>query len=324
MRAVVYDTYGPPDVLRIEDVARPEPKEGEIRVKVHAVAVTRGDCATRDANRNSGPAISLLSRAISGLSRPKQRILGSEFSGTVDAIGPGVVDFKPGDEIFGSTGFRFGAYAQYLVAPESARITTKPSNLSFEEAAAITDGGFYALIPLRAANVKPGARVLVYGASGAIGTAGVQLAKNYGADVTAVTETKNVELVRSLGADRVIDYTTDDFTRNSKTYDVIFDAVGKLQFGRVQGSLNEHGRFLPTDGLGNFVRALTMSRFEDKKVVFQLPPRITKDDAVLLKELVEAGKFKAIVDRTYPLERVVEAHRYVETERKVGNVILVL
>ena len=324
MRAVVYDAYGSPDVLDIEDVPLPEPKAGEIRVKVRAVAVTRGDCATRDANRKSGAAISLLSRAISGLTRPKQRILGSEFSGTVDALGSGVIEFKHGDEVFGSTGFRFGAYAEYVTAPESSRITLKPAGLTFEQAAAITDGGFYALVPLRAAGVRPGERVLVYGASGAIGTAGVQIAKHFGADVTAVTETRNVELVRSLGADRVIDYLKEDFTTGGETYDVIFDAVGKLDFGRVRKSLKAHGRYLPTDGLGNFVRALTTSRFEDKKVIFELPPRLARQDIVLLRELVEAGKFKAIVDRTYPLEEVREAHRYVETERKVGNVILTL
>ena len=324
MRAVVYDTYGPPDVLRIEDVPMPEPQEGELRVKVRAVAVTRGDCATRDANRKSGPAISLVSRAVFGLTRPKQRILGTEFSGTVDAVGAGVQNVKPGDEVFGSTGFRFGAYAEYLTAPESARITHKPANLSFEEAAAITDGGFYALVPLRQANVKPGEAVLVYGASGAIGTAGVQLARHFGANVIAVTETKNVELVRSLGVERVIDYKKEDFTKSGETYDVIFDAVGKLRFGRVKDSLKPHGRYLPTDGFGNFARALTTSRFEDKKVVFQLPPRVSKQDVVFLKELIEAGRFKAVVDRTYPLEQVIEAHRYVETERKVGNVVLTL
>ena len=319
MRAAVYDRYGPPDVLRIEDVPRPEPKEGEVRVKVRAVAVTRGDCATRDANRKSGLAVSLLSRAIFGVTRPKQRILGTDFSGTVDAVGAGVAGFKDGDEVFGSTGFRYGAYADYLVAPATARITHKPGSLNFEQAAAITDGGFYALVPLRAANLKAGETVLVYGASGAIGTAGVQLAKHFQARVIGVTETKNLELVRSLGADEVIDYTKEDFTRDGQTYDVIFDAVGKLPFSRVKKSLKARGRYLPTDGLGNFVRALT-----NRQVVFQIPPRITREDAIFLKELIEAGEFRAVVDRTYPLEQVQEAHRYVETERKVGNVVLTL
>ena len=319
MRAVVYDRYGPADVLHIEDVPLPEPRPDEIRVKVRAVAVTRGDCATRDANRKSGVAIGILSRAIFGLTRPKRRILGSEFSGTVDAAGADVTEFKRGDDVFGSTGFRFGAYADYVPVPATARIAIKPSNLIFEQAAAITDGGFYALVPLREAKVKPGETVLVYGASGAIGTAGVQLAKHFGAKVIAVTETKNLDLVRSLGADEVIDYTKQDFTKSGAKYDVIFDAVGKLDFGRIKNSLKSRGRYLPTDGLGNFVRA-----FVDKRVVFQLPPRLTKQDTVFLKELVEAGEFKAVVDRTYPIEQVREAHRYVETERKVGNVILSL
>ena len=319
MRAVVYDRYGPPEVLRIDDVARPEPKPDEIRVKVHAVAVTRGDCATRDANRKSGAAISMLSRAIFGLTRPKRQILGTEFSGTVDAAGADVTEFKPGDEIFGSTGFRSGAYAEYVTVPASARIANKPSNLTFEQAAAITDGGFYALVPLRGAKLTPGETVLVYGASGAIGTAGVQLAKQFGARVIGVTETKNLDLVRSLGADEVIDYTKQDFTKTGATYDVIFDAVGKLHFGRVKQCLKADGRYLPTDGLGNFARA-----FIDKRVVFQLPPRLTKQDATFLKELAERGEFKAVVDRTYPLAQVQEAHRYVETERKVGNVVLTL
>ena len=320
----MYDRYGPPGVLHIEEVPRPEPGDGEIRVKVRAVAVTRGDCATREANRKSGPAIGLLSRALYGLTGPKQRILGTDFSGTVDAVGAGVTQFKSGDEVFGSTGFRFGAYADYLTAPATARIAPKPKNLTFEQAAAITDGGLYALVPLRAAGVKPGETVLVYGASGAIGTAGVQLARHYQADITAVTETKNVDLVKQLGADRVIDYTKEDFKRNGQTYDVIFDAVGKLRFSECRSSLRPGGRFLPTDGLGNFVRALTTSRFESRKVVFQLPPRMTKQDVEFLKDLIEAGKFVAVVDRTYTLEDVQAAHRYVDSERKVGNVILTL
>ena len=319
MRAVVYDRYGPPDVLRIEDVPLPQPGPDEIRARVRAVAVTRGDCATRDANRKSGPAISMLSRAIFGLTRPKRRILGTEFSGTVDAVGADVEGLKPGDDVFGSTGFRFGAYAEYVTVAATARIARKPTNLTFEQAAAITDGGFYALVPLRAAKVQPGETVLVYGASGAIGTAGVQLAKHFGATVVGVTETKNVDLVRSLGADHVVDYTRQDFTKGEATYDVIFDAAGKLDFGRIKSSLKAGGRYLPTDGLGNFVRS-----FVDKRVVFQLPPRVTKQDTVFLKELVEAGEFKAVVDRTYPLEQVQDAHRYVETERKVGNVVLIL
>jgi NADPH:quinone reductase-like Zn-dependent oxidoreductase len=234
-------------------------------------------------------------------------------------VGPAVKEFATGDEVFGSTGFRFGAYAEFISRPESARMTQKPKDLSFVEAAGITDGGLYALGPLRAANVKQGDAVLVYGASGAIGTASVQLAKNFGADVTAVTSTKNLELVKSLGPDHVIDYTKDDFTKNGQSYDVIFDAVGKHSFARSRDSLKPGGRFLPTDGAGNLIRVLT-TRFQDKKVIF--PGRVTKKDVVFLKELIEAGRFRVVIDRTYGLQDVVEAHRYVDTEQKVGNVIL--
>ena len=320
MRAAVCNRYGGPDVLHIEDVEKPLPREGEVLVRIHAVAVTRADCATREANRRSGRGFELASRAIFGLRRPRQPILGGDFSGEVSAVGPAVNEYAVGDEVFGSTGIRFGAYAEFISVSESSRISRKPGGLSFVEAAGITDGGLYALGPLRSANVKNGDAVLVYGASGAIGTAGVQLAKYFGAQVTAVTSTKNLELVKSLGPDHVIDYTKEDFTRNGQSYDVIFDAVGKHSFVRSRDSLKPGGRFLPTDGAGNLVRVLT-TRFQDKKVIFP-SSRVTKKDLVFLKELIEAGRFRVVIDRTYALEDVVEAHRYVDTEQKVGNVIL--
>ncbi len=322
MKAVVYDTYGPPDVLRLEDVERPVPKDDEVLVRIHAAAVTRADCATREANRRSGLGVTLLSRSISGLRRPRQRILGSELAGVVEAVGAAVGEFAVGDRVFGSTGFRFGAYAEFTCLPESARVAHTPAGATFEEAAAICDGGLNALWCLRLADVQQGRRVLVYGASGAIGTAGVQLARHFGADVTAVCNTKNIELVRSLGADRVIDYTREDFTTSGETYDVIFDAVGKHSFKRCEGSLKKGGSYLATDGLRNLILALWTPRFGDKKVLFKLPPRYTKKDVILLKELIEAGKYRAVIDRTYPLEKVVDATRYVETEQKTGNVIL--
>jgi len=322
MKAVVYDRYGPPDVLRLEEIDRPAPKEDEVLVKVLFTAVTRGDCATREANRRSGLALTAVSRLISGVRGPRQRILGSEFSGRVESVGAAVTEFAPGDEVFGSTGFRFGAYAEFLCIPESARIAHKPAGLSFEEAAAVTDGGLYALVPVRLAKLRKGQTILVYGASGAIGTAGVQLARHFGADVTAVTSTGNVELVRSLGVARVIDYTKEDFTRNGETYDVILDAVGKQSFGRCKGSLKPGGIFLPTDGLSNIIPALWTPRFGDKKVIFQLPPRLTKQDVLFLKQLIDAGEYRVVMDRVYALEDVVEAARYVETEQKVGNVVL--
>jgi NADPH:quinone reductase-like Zn-dependent oxidoreductase len=229
-----------------------------------------------------------------------------------------------GDHLFGTSGFRFGAYAEFICVREAARIAHKPAGLSFAEAAAIPDGGLNALWCLRGANLHKGQRVLIYGASGAIGTAGVQLARHLGADVTAVCSTKNLDLARSLGADRVIDYTQEDFTRNGQTYDVIFDAVGKLSFARCKGSLARGGSYLATDGFRNLFLALWTSRFGDRKVVFRIPPRYTKQDVVLLKELIEARRFRPVLDRCYPFADVIEATRYVETEHKTGNVVLTI
>ena len=324
MRAVVYGRYGPPDVLRLEDLPRPVPAEDEVLVRIHAVAVTRADCATREANRRSGLFTSFVSRAVSGLRRPRQRILGSEFAGRVEIAGAGVREFAVGDQVFGSTGFGFGAWAEYKCVRASARIAHKPTGMSFEEAASVTDGGLNALWILRHADLRAAQKVLIYGASGAIGTAGVQLARYFGADITAVCSTKNLELVRRLGADRVIDYTVEDFTKNGETYDVIFDAVGKHSFDRCVRSLAPGGLYLATDGFRNLMLALWTPRFGDKKVVFPIPPRYIKKDVVFLKELIEAGRYRAVIDRCYPLEDVVEAARYVETEQKTGNVIMTI
>ena len=322
MKAVVYDRYGPPDVLHIEDVAKPEPTEDELRVRVRAAAVTRGDCATRDANRRSGALVTLVSRLVSGVRRPRQPILGSEFAGEVEALGAAVDDFAVGDRVFGSTGFRFGAHAEFVCVRRDSRVAPMPAGLTFEQAAAITDGGLNSLWCLRLAQPLEERKVLVYGASGAIGSAAVQLAKHFGAQVTAVCGTKNVELLRTLGAGAVIDYTKEDFTRNGRTYDVIMDAVGKHSFRRCKGSLNPGGRYLATDGLDNLLLSIWTARFGDKRVIFKLPPRYTRQDVILLKELVESGRFHPVVDRSYPLEEVVEAARYVETEQKTGNVVL--
>ena len=324
MRAVVYDRYGPPDVLRLEEVARPIPKEDEVLVKVFASTVNRSDVHIREANRAGGPAVMFLSRLVSGLRRPRQPILGSEFAGVVEVVGAAVTEFAAGDRVFGSTGLRFGAHAEFMCVRAGARIAHMPGGMSFEEAAPICDGALNALMCLKEADLRKGRRILIYGASGAIGTAGVQLAKYFGADVTAVTSTKNLELVRSLGPDRVIDYTQEDFTKNGETYNVIFDAVGKHSFRRCLGSLEPGGIYLPTDGFVNLVWALWPSRNGDKRVVFQMPPRQTKQDVLFLKQLVEAGKFRPVIDRCYPLEDVIEAARYVETQRKTGNVVLIV
>ena len=324
MKAVVYDQYGPPDVLRLEDVARPVPKDDEVLIRIHASTVNRLDVHTREANRKSGMAVSILSRLVSGPRRPRQRILGSEFAGEVEAVGAGVTKFAVGDRVFGNSGLRFGAHAEYMCVRESSRIAQMPAAATFEEAAPVSDGAFNALWCLRVGNLRKGQAILIYGASGAIGTAGVQLARYFGADITAVCSTKNVELMRSLGADRVVDYTMEDFTKNGETYDVIFDAVGKHSFKRCKNSLAPGGVYLATDGFRNLILALWTSRFGNKKVRFQLPPQYAQKDLVLLKELIEAGKYRTVIDRRYPLEAVAEAARYVETEQKTGNVVLAI
>jgi len=314
MRAVVADAYGPPEVLHVEEVARPVPTDDEVLVNVRATTVTRSDCGFRSASP-------FFSRFFTGLRRPKRRIVGTEFAGVVEAVGSSVTGFAVGEEVFG---FRGGANAEFVCVPESDSIAHKPAGVSFEEAAAATDGPSIARACLKKVDLREGKRILVYGATGAIGTAAVQLAKATGAHVTAVGNTKNVELVRSLGADEVIDYLTEDFTKNGQTYDVIFDAVGKHSFRRCRGSLNEGGTFLETDlGFMWHVPFLILGTrwIGDKKVILPIPV-YSKDDVLHVKELIEAGTYRTVIDRTYPLEDVVEATRYVETGEKTGNVVL--
>ena len=322
MRAVVYDRYGPPEVLRLEEVDRPVPAEDEVLVRVRATTVNRFDTATREANRRSGLVISWISRLVSGVRRPRHRILGTEFAGEVEAVGAAVSEFSVGNRVFGTTGLRFGAHAEFLSMRASDRIARMPAGMTFEDAAPICDGALNALTGLKLADLRMGRTILIYGASGAIGTAGVQLSRHFGADVTAVCNTKNLELVKSLGADRVIDYTREDFRGNGQTYDVILDAVGKQSFRRCRASLKPGGIYLPTDGLGNLMWALLTSKTAGKKVIFQIPPRQTKQDVLFLKGLIEAGMFRPVIDRRYRLENVIEATRYVETEQKTGNVVL--
>ncbi len=315
MRAVVFDRYGPPDVQRIEDVERPVPREDEVLVKIHATTVTQTDCGFRGGKP-------FISRFFTGLRRPKQQILGSELAGEVEAVGAAVTEFAVGDQVFGTSGWRFGAHAEFICMGESAPLAHKPAGMTFEEAAAVSDGAILALMGMRPADIRKGQRILVYGASGSIGTAGVQLGKYFGADVTAVCSTRNLEFVRSLGADRVIDYTQEDFTRNGQQYDYIFDAVGRLSFSRCRRSLKPGGIYNPTDGLQNVLLAPLTSRLAGKRVIFPIPPRYTKKDVLFLNELIEAGRYRAVIDRCYPLEDVVEATRYVETMQKTGNVVL--
>jgi NADPH:quinone reductase-like Zn-dependent oxidoreductase len=318
VRAVVHDRYGPPDVLRLEEVERPVAADGEVLVRVHAAAVTRTDSGYRAAHP-------FFARAFTGLRRPKRRILGSEFAGEVEAVGAAVTRFAVGDRVFGSSGF--GAHAEFVRVRESARVAHLPAGMGFAEAAAICEGALYALTTLRSASLREGQRILVYGASGAIGTAAVQLARNFGAHVTAVCSTRNVEVVRSLGPDRVIDYTAEDFTRNGGTYHVIHDAVGKHSFLRCRHSLKPGGVYVTND-LGFLwqvpLLVVLTSWIGDKKVQLPLGPPTTRQDVLLLKELIEAGKYRAVVDRCYPLEQVVEAARYVDTARKTGNVVLTI
>jgi NADPH:quinone reductase-like Zn-dependent oxidoreductase len=317
VRAVVHDRFGPPSVLRVEEVERPVPKDDDVLVRVHATTVNRTDCHLRAADP-------FLWRFFGGgLRRPAHRILGTEFAGEVAEVGAAVTEFVVGDEVFGVYG-KFGAHAEYLCVPESGRIALKPAALTFEEAAAVSDGALAALMTFRRANLRKGQRILVYGASGSCGTAGVQLARYFGAHVTAVCNTKNVELVRSLGADEVIDYLQEDFTKNGETYDIVYDAVGKHSFRRCRRSLKPGGIYAATD-LGFMwhvpLLALLTKWIGDKKVSFEVT-RSTKADVVFLKELIEAGNYRAVVDRRYPLEDVVEATRYVETQQKTGNVVL--
>jgi NADPH:quinone reductase-like Zn-dependent oxidoreductase len=315
VKAVVCDRYGPPDILRLEDVERPVPGPDEVLIRIRATTVNRSDCHYRE---GTPP----FARLFTGLIRPRHRILGSELAGDVEAVGPAVTEFTPGDAVFGVKAWTFGAHAEYICMRESAALAPKPVGVSYEEAAAVCDGVILALMGLRRADLCKGRSILVYGASGSIGTAAVQLSRYYDADVTAVCSTKNLELVRDLGANRVIDYTREDFTANGQTYDVIFDAVGKHSFGRCRDSLSPGGIYLATDHLFNLVLALWTSRVGDKKVVFPIPPRYTKQDVAFLKGLMEAGQYRAVIDRRYPLADVAEACRYVETEQKTGNVVL--
>jgi NADPH:quinone reductase-like Zn-dependent oxidoreductase len=314
MRAVVHDRYGPPEVLHFETLDRPVPADDEVLVRVRATTVTRTDTGLRSAEY-------FVSRFVTGLRRPKQRVLGLEFAGEVERIGASVSEFTVGERVFG---VRTGSHAEYVAIPESGALALMPAGLTFEQAAAVCDGAALALSCFRKAGALDGRRVLVYGASGSVGTAGVQLAKHFGAHVTAVCNTKNVDLVRSLGADVVVDYTQEDFTKNEETYDVVFDAVGKTSFRRCRHSLNPGGAYLETDpGFMWHVPLLALvTRWVGSKRVALGITKYRKEDVQLLKGLIENGEYRPVVDRTYALDDVIEASRYVETGQKTGNVVL--
>jgi NADPH:quinone reductase-like Zn-dependent oxidoreductase len=313
MRAVVHDRYGPPEVLRIEDVEPPTPAPDELLVRVHASTVSQTDCHMRRAQP-------FVWRFLLGLRRPRRRVLGLEFAGLVEAVGGEVTAFAVGDRVFG---LRSGAHAEYICVREAGLMAQIPAGTTFEGAAAVCDGVSQARGHLAAGGVGAGTRLLVYGASGSCGTAAVQLGRYLGAHVTAVCTTANFELMRTLGADELIDYTLEDFTRSGERYDVILDAVGKHSFFRARRSLVPHGRFVPTDGVINVPLALATRWLGDKRVV-AARPGYSREDVLLVKTLIEEGRFRPVVDRTYPMEDVVEASRYVESWQKTGNVVLTI
>jgi NADPH:quinone reductase-like Zn-dependent oxidoreductase len=314
MKAIVYTKFGPPEVLHLQEVEKPTPKANEVLIKIHATTVVKEDPDMR------------ASPGFTGFLKPRNPILGQELAGEIESIGKDVTRFKPGDPVFGFD--MFGAYAEYKCMPENGALAIKPANISYEEAASVPNGALTALPFLRdKANIRSGQTVLIYGASGSVGGAAVQLAKYYGADVTGVCSTANLEWVKSVGADQVIDYTRDDFTKNGKTYDIIFDTVGKCSFSACKGSLTSEGIYLatvPTPGM--MLQALWPARSGGKKAKFTAAglrsAREKIKDLVFLKELIEAGKIKAVIDRCYPLEQMAEAHRYVEQGHKKGNVVI--
>lgn len=314
MKAIVYTKFGPPDVLQLQEVAKPSPKANELLIKIHATTVVKEDPDMR------------ASPGFNGFLKPRNPILGQELAGEIEAIGKDVTRFRPGDQVFGFD--MFGAYAEYKCMPENGALAIKPANMNYEEAASVPNGALTALPFLRdKGEIQSGQTVLIYGASGSVGAAAVQLARYYGAKVTGVCSTPNLEWVKSLGADQVIDYTQQDFTENGKTYDIIFDTVGKCSFSACKGSLTDEGIYLstvPTPVM--MLQALWPAKSGSKKVKFVAAglrsAREKVKDLVFLTELIEAGKIKPVIDRCYPLEQIAEAHRYVEQGHKKGNVVI--
>jgi len=315
MKAAVYTQYGLPGVLQLKEVAKPAPKDNEILLRIKATAVNSGDVRLRKADP-------FAVRFFFGLLKPKINILGSVFSGEVESVGRNVKRFKIGDEVFGHTDMRFGAYAEYICLPEDGSLALKPVNLSHHEAAAIPFGGVTALHFIKKAVIKPNQKVLVVGASGAVGSAAVQLTKSYGAMVTGVCSTANMDLVKSIGADKVIDYTKEDFTQNGEIYDLIFDAVRTISVSRSLKSLAKNGiMILSAAGMPEMLQGLWISMTSNRKVMTGVISHKAAD-IIFLKELIERGEFKPVVDRTYPLEEIAEAHAYVDKGHKKGNIIL--
>jgi NADPH:quinone reductase-like Zn-dependent oxidoreductase len=323
MKAIVYTQYGPPDVLQLKEVEKPIPKDNEVLIRIYATSVTTGDCNVRGFTFVP-PGFGPLPRLIFGIRKPKRTILGVELAGEIEAVGKDVTLFKKGDQVFGIGSDSLGAYAEYTCRPEAGALAIKPANITYDEAAAVPFGAGTALFFLRdLAHIQNGQKALIIGASGGVGTYAVQLAKHYGTEVTGICSTKNLELVKSLGADKVIDYTKEDFRTSGETYDIIFDTVvGKTSFSGCRNSLKQKGLYLAVaGGLQEMSQMLWTSMTGGKKVLFGSPPE-RKEDLIFIKELVEAGKIKAVIDRRYLLEQIVEAHRYVDKGHKKGNVVI--
>jgi len=322
MRAIVCTKYGPPEVLQLREVEAPSPKDDEVLVRVHAATVMMGDCQFR--SLNVPLAWQLLFRAGLGFRRPRRGILGQELAGEVESVGKAVTRFKPGDQVYANTGLRFGAYAEYCCFPESGFLSPKPTNMSYEEAATFPSAGLFVLPNLRMADIREGMKVMVIGAGGTMGTLAVQLARMSGATVAGVDSGPKLEAIRSIGANETIDYTQTDYTKGGESYDVIFDAVGKAPFSGCMQILNDGGvLLLGNPGFTQRVKGGWASRSGSKRVLAG-KSAYQVGDLAYLKELVEAGKLTAVIDRRYPLEQTAEAHRYVETGQKIGNVVITI
>jgi 2-desacetyl-2-hydroxyethyl bacteriochlorophyllide A dehydrogenase len=320
MKAIIFTHYGAPDVLQLTEVAKPTPKDNEVLIRICATTVTAGDCELR--SFKIPLFIWLPLRLYMGLRKPRKHILGQELAGDIEAAGKDVKRLRKGDQVFAATGFRFGAYAQYICLPEEGVLALKPATMTCEEAAAVPVGGLEAVHFLRKGTIQRGQKVLILGAGGSIGTFAVQLAKAFGADVTGVDSTEKLDMLRSIGADYVIDYTQEDFTKGGETYDVIFDVMGKSSFSRSVRSLKPNGRYLLANaGLSQMVRGRWTSMRSSKKVIVGAASEKT-EDLLILKELIEAGKIHSVIDRRYPLEHIAEAHRYVDSGHKKGNVVI--
>lgn len=323
MRAVVFQRYGEPEVLQITQLKKPVPKANEVLVKIHATSVTSEDPKMRGFNHP--PLLRIPVGLMFGFKKPKYPVLGMEFSGTIEAIGKKVKDYKPGDLIFGYTGLNFGAYAEYKCIPEKGLIHLKPVQLSFEESACLVNGSLSALVYLKKkGKIKKGDSILIYGASGSVGTAAVQLAKYFGAIVTGVCSSKNLDLVKSLGADSVIDYTKQDFTRNDEKYDFIFDTVGKTSMKKCINRLKPNGKYLITEfGFLHILAAIFSALFKSRKIIISSSNfHWKKEDLGFLTEITEKGHFRPVIDKIFPLSQIVDAHKYVELGHKAGNVAI--